>query len=137
MTDISITAGNVVPGADAEINRTRFSGASVTAGQWVYLDPDTRKWLGADANSATQAARTAGGVALHAAAANQPLAVQTGGSLTMGGTLTPGVAYYLSENAGGMCPVADVGSGEYVCLLGIALTASVFRINIDAPNVSL
>ena len=136
MADISITAALVVPGADAVINKHSNFGETVAAGKWVVLDPSTKKWLLADSNSATAALRRAGGVAVNSGSLNQPAAVQTGGSLTMGGTLTPGLASYLSDTPGGMCPVVDVGSGEYVCLLGMALSATVFNVDIQFPNVS-
>ncbi|CAN5480398.1 hypothetical protein BH10PSE7_BH10PSE7_15450 [soil metagenome] len=136
MADISITAANVVAGANA-VKKAGTIGETVTAGQPGYLDPTTQKWMKADSNSATAAARQAQGIFLNGGAVNQPCVVQTAGDITIGGTLTPGVAYYLSDTAGGICPVADIGSGEYVCLLGIAKSASVLTIDIQFPNVAL
>lgn len=135
MTDISITAGNVVPGSDAVIENG-YAGEAITAGQVVYFDTSTRKWMKADANAATAAARQPSGIALNGASANQPIAVQTKGSLTIGGTLTAGVTYYLSSDAGGICPIADVGSGEYYCTVGIATSASVLKIGFNYSGVA-
>lgn len=135
MTDISITAANVVAGADANVAHGT-AGETITAGQVVYRDDATSKYLKADADSATADARRAVGVALNGASLNQPLTVQRSGDITIGGTLTAGVGYYLSGAAGGICPVADVGVGEYVCLLGLAKSASVLALNIQFPNVS-
>lgn len=136
MTDISITAANVVAGPDA-VTALGLAGATITAGQWCYLDPTTNRWLLSDNNSATVAARITTGVALNSASNGQPLKVQTSGSITMGGTLTPGVAYYLSSNPGGMCPVADLTTGMYPSVLGIAQSASVFFIDTTPSGVSL
>jgi hypothetical protein len=136
MADLAITAANVVSGSNATIARG-VAGAAITAGQAVYLDPTTGKYLLADSNSATAAARQASGISLHGAALNQPIAVQTAGDITIGGAVTPGVAYYLSDTPGGICPVADIGAGEYVCLLGVAKSATVLAINIQFPNVAL
>lgn len=136
MSDISITAANVVAGSDAVVEHG-LAGATVTAGQWVYLDSATGKYLLADSNSATAAARTPRGVALNGAADGQPLAIAKGGSVTIGGTLTAGVAYYMSDTPGGMCPVADVGSGEYATVLGVATSATVLKIDIQASGVAL
>lgn len=136
MTDISITAASVVAGADA----TRvdgIAGEAIAAGKPVYLSATTKKWMLGDSNSATVEARKVKGVALNGAALNQPIAVQTGGDITIGATLTPGAGYYLSDTPGGICPLADVGSGEYVCLLGLAKSASVLGLNIQFPNVAL
>lgn len=135
MADLSITAANVVSGAAPRIDRKRTAGAAITAGQWVYRDGEQYKL--ADDNSATAAARVPDGVALNGAAAGQPLAVQTGGEITMGAVLAPGVAYYLSDTPGGMCPVADLATGEYPCVVGIAKSASVLRIGINPAGVAL
>ena len=136
MSDLSITAANVVPGANADIEHG-LSGTTVTAGQWVYQDSSTGRYLLADSNSATAAARTPRGVALNNASAGQPLAIQKGGLATIGATMTAGVAYYLSDTPGGMCPVADVGSGEYSVILGIATSATVLDVHIQASGASL
>lgn len=136
MADISITAANVVAGSGASVEYGT-AGATITAGQLVYRDDTTRKYLLADSNSATVAARTPRGIALNGAANNQPLAILTNGPITIGGTLTAGVAYYLSDTAGGLCPVADVGSGEYVSLIGVATSTTVLNVDIQSSGVAL
>lgn len=136
MTDLSITAASVVPGADARtISGT--AGATITAGQAVYLDTATNTYKLADSNGAAALIRTPVGIALHGASANQPLTIQRSGDLTIGATLTAGVAYYLSDTPGGICPVADVGSGEYPCIVGIAKSTTVLDVNIQASGVAL
>lgn len=136
MTDISITAANVV--ADSTASRvTGTAGETLAAGKAVYKSSTTNKWMLADSNSATAEARHATGIALCGSALNQPVTVLTSGLVTIGGTLVAGVAYYLSDTAGGICPVADVGSGEYVCLLGLATTTAILSVSIQFPNVSL
>lgn len=136
MADLSITPANVVAGSNA-IKQGGVAGEAIVAGKWVYIDPATKNFLLADSNSATSAARKAKGVALNGAAAGQPLQVQTGGDLVMGGTMTPGAPYFLSETPGGMEPTADLGAGEYVCLLGLARSATVFAIGIQSVDVAL
>jgi hypothetical protein len=135
MADISITAANVQLGSGSRIDRSCTAGAALTAGQWVYKDGSTYKL--ADDNSATAAVRVPVGVALNGASTGQPVAVQTAGEVTIGGTLTPGVAYYLSDTPGGMCPVADLAAGEYPCIVGIAKSATVLKIGIVASGVAL
>lgn len=49
---------------------------------------------------------------------------------TAGVTMTGGTAYYLSPNAGGICPLADVVSGAQVVLLGVATSTTVLRLDI-------
>lgn len=136
MADISITAANVLAGTNST-RKHGTSGATITAGQVVYLEDSSNTWKLADNNSATAAVRTAQGIALNGASSGQPITVLTGGDITIGGTLTAGVAYYLSDTPGGICPVADVGSGEYTCLLGMATSTSVLSVAIKYSGVAL
>jgi hypothetical protein len=137
MVDLVITANNVLAGSNAQVDRSGVAGELIVAGKAVYKSSNTGKWMIADSNSVTVEARQALGVALNGAALDQPVAVQKGGDITMGAALTPGSAYYLSDTAGGICPVADVGSGETVCQLGLAKSATVLGIAIQFPNVTL
>jgi hypothetical protein len=136
MADIVITAANVVAGSGASTFQ-RAAGETITAGQAVYTAAATGLVMKADSNSANAEARVPVGIALNGGAINQPIVVQTGGSLTIGGTLTAGVVYYQSDTPGGICPVADVGSGEYPCVIGIATSASVLKLGIQAAGVAL
>ncbi len=136
MADITVTPASVVAGSDST-TVSGTAGVTITAGQAVYLDTTTGKWALADADSATVAQRRAAGIALNGAALNQPIKVLTSGDITIGATVTAGVAYYLSGTAGGICPVADIGTGEYVNLIGIATSATVLRVGIQFPNVAL
>jgi hypothetical protein len=136
MSDLAVTAANVIAGINAK-KSFGIAGVAVTAGQVVYVDPTDGKYRLADNNSATVAARAPFGIALNGAAAGQPLCVQTSGPVTIGATLTPGVAYYLSGTAGAICPVADLVTGMYPTALGIAKSASVLDINIEQSGVAL
>lgn len=136
MADLTITAASVVAGSDATTVKG-LAGVAITAGQAVYLDATTGKYALADADSATVAQRRAVGIALNGAALNQPVTVLTSGTYTVGSAVTPGVAYYLSGNAGGICPVADIGAGEFVCLIGFATNATTIAVAIQFPNVAL
>lgn len=135
MVDISITAASVVRGTDSH-TQTGTAGATITAGQTVYLDSDGVYQL-ADSNSATAAARVPAGIALNGAADGQPLTILTRGQVTIGATLTAGVVYYQSDTPGGICPVADIGSGEYATIVGIAVSTSVLDVRIVASGVAL
>lgn len=137
MTDISITAASVVAGTGAAIERG-IAGATVTAGQVGYLDTaSTGKWLLADADGASAAIRggAKAGIFLNGASLNQPVSVQTEGDITAGGTLTPGTAYYLSDEPGAICPFADLASGDYIVLLGLAKSATVLALDIQYSGV--
>lgn len=137
MTDLSITAANVVAGTGA-VKETGVAGATITAGQVVYLDEATTgEYLLCDTDSATAAARKPRGIALHAASDGQPLTIQKSGPITIGATVAAGVAYYLSGTAGGICPVADVAPGDYPSIIGMGISTTQINIDIQAPNVIL
>lgn len=136
MTDIVITAANVLAGSNATIDHGT-AGATITAGQVVYRDSSDKKWKLADNDSATAEIREATGIALNGASNGQPIAVQKAGPITVGGTLTAGVSYYLSATPGGICPYADIASGNYVCLLGMSTSTSVLKLDITYTGVAL
>lgn len=136
MADLTITAANVVAASDAT-KEAGTAGATITAGQVVYRDSSDGKYKLADADSATVAARSPRGIALHGASDGQPLDILRSGNITIGATVTGGVAYYLSPTAGGICPVADLLTGDYATFLGIATTASVLKINITESGFAL
>ncbi|MBZ9984937.1 hypothetical protein LB521_27775 [Mesorhizobium sp. BR-1-1-8] len=135
MTDIAITAAGVVAGANAIIENG-YAAAAITAGQVVYRDA-AGKYNLADTDSATAIVRKPRGIALNGASIGQPVAIQKSGEIAIGATVTKGVAYYLSGTPGGICPVADIASGDYTAIIGIATSASVLSINIVAPDAVL
>jgi len=134
MSDISITAANVIAGANS-IREAGIAGATITAGQVVYKDDTTRKFLLADADGAV-ALRTPYGIALNGAALNQPLGVLRAGEITIGATVTAGVAYYLSDDPGGICPLADVSGGDYIVQIGLAKSATVIVVDFQITGVA-
>lgn len=136
MADLTIIAANVVPGNGARLTYGT-AGAAITAGQVVYLDTSDNRFKLADCDSATAAARSPAGIAVNGAAAGQPLAVQTAGELAFGAILAAGVSYYLSPNAGGIAPIADILSGDNTVLLGLAKSTSVLTINVIASGAAL
>lgn len=136
MADLTITAASVV--ADSGASRVvGQAGETIAAGKTVYLSAVTKKWMLADSNSVVSGANKAGGIALNGAALNQPVSVATSGDITIGATLTAGSVYALSETPGGIQPTTDLGSGENVCVLGVAKSASVLALSIQAPGVTL
>lgn len=136
MADLTITAANVVPGAGAT-RIVGISGASITAGQTVYLDSADNRYKLYDADSATAAVRVCAGIALNGASNGQPISIHTAGPLAIGATVAAGVAYYGSPTAGGICPVADLSAGDYPCFLGFATSTSVINVAIVHAGVSL
>lgn len=109
------------------------AGAPITAGQAVALVGG--KVVLASAASADTV--KAVGIALNsAAAAGQPVTVLgSGGQVEIADAgMTPGMAYYVSVTAGGICTRADLAAGNSVCLIGLADSATL--LNIDAQYSS-
>ena len=136
MADITITAANVVPVAGAQLV-SGYALATITAGQVVYRDATTQQFGLADNNGAAAGSRVPVGIALNGAAANQPLTILTFGSITIGATMTAGVALYLSDTPGGICPVADLAAGETATLIGISTSTTVLKVDINPSGVTL
>lgn len=136
MADLTITAANVSRGGNSN-TLDGLAGETITAGQVVYKDSADGKFKLADCDSATAAVRSPIGIALNGAADGQPLQVLTSGPVTIGATLTAGVAYYLSGTAGGIAPVADLATGDYPVIVGIATSASVLKVAFVEAGVAL
>ena len=135
MVDIVITAASVLTDATTT-TRQGSAGETVTAGKVVYLDTATGTYKLADSNGAA-ALRSPVGIALNGASAGQPLSIALSGQVTIGAVMTAGVAYYLSDTPGGICPVADVGTGEYATVLGFATSTSALNLKIQESGVAL
>lgn len=136
MADLSITAASVLAGATAK-RKLGTAGATITAGKVVYLDESDSEYKLADCDSATAAVRSPDGIALNGAADGQPLVVLEEGPITIGATLTAGTTYYLSPNAGGICPLADVLAGDYPVIIGIATSTTVLEVQIQEAGVAI
>jgi hypothetical protein len=134
MADLTITAANVAKGTNAAVTSTYLAGASITAGQAVYLDTTTSTMKLADADALASSA--AFGIALNSAATGQPIAVQRSGSITIGATVATGVAYYVSTTAGGICLESDLSTGDFPHFLGFATSTTVIDLNPKACGVA-
>lgn len=137
MVDIVITPANVVAGEGAAIDHG-IAGATILAGQAVYLNETSKRYGLADNNAATPPEiKIPKGIALHGASNGQPLAVLRSGEVTIGATLVAGSDYYLGDTPGGICPKADVLTGETVTLIGLAKSTTVLTVNIQRTGVTL
>lgn len=115
---LTITAANTIPGSGANIvNGT--AGEAIAIGQACFLkDSDSRYYL-SDANDTAK--DECDGVAVStAAAAGQPIAVQTSGTLAFGAILTNGALYFVGSTPGNINPVADLTTGWQVIVIGVA-----------------
>lgn len=137
MADLTITVGNMVAGSSPGIETNYLAGATITRGQSVYLTA-SNTWALADNDSSALTAGSGGvGISLSDVVATQNMIVQLTGTLNFGAILTKGTVYCVSSTAGGICPWADLGSGDYVTILGVASSTSVLTLRIWASGIQI
>jgi hypothetical protein len=134
MADISVTVASVQPGTGAQ-HTIGIAGATITAGQSVYLDSATNTVKLADAD-ASDAVAAAVGISQHAALSGQPIAYQTGGNMTFNAVLTAGKIYCVSATAGGIAPSADVTTNWRTSILGVATSTTNLAMNLNISGVT-
>ena len=138
MADITITAANVTAANSATGKASGTSGAAISIGQSVYLDPaDGRiKPAKADSASPTNAPNIVGGALDTVAGANQPITYAPSGDVVFGGGLTQGQVYVVSAaNAGGIAPYSDLVATNFVAFLGVALSSTTLRLGLIPASV--
>lgn len=128
MADLSITTANVGVSSNAITSIVQV-GETVTAGQAGYKKSLDGLYYKADAN-ASSATAAALGVFLSGASTNGYALFCTAGNYLAGATLTVGETYVVSATAGGIAPIADVTTGWYVTILGVASSSSILQLNV-------
>lgn len=133
MSDLSITAANVAKGSGAAV-QTKTAGATITAGKLVYLDSNDQAQL-ADCDVLATAA--CAGIALHATLSGQPLTYQYAGNIDPGATTVVAELYVVANASGGIMPIGDLGSGDYLFLFGVGTTTSNIELLINMSAAAL
>lgn len=134
MADLSITATSVIASAAAR-RVTKTAGATITAGQPVYVL--TAGTIGpADANDSTKA--TVLGIAENGGATGQRISVVTEDpAFVLGATVAIGDVLMASTTAGGIAPVADATTGDFVTVLGVAVSTSAINLKPIAAGAAI
>lgn len=135
MAALTQTAANVVKGTGAK-TQAGFYGGTITAGMPVYADgADSNKIKAARANASGTS--VVAGIALNGGSNNQPADYQYDGQINLGATLAVGETYVVSDAvAGQIVPIGDLGSGDYVAILGVAISTSLLDLNIVNAGVA-
>jgi hypothetical protein len=134
MANLAITAAQVEAGENADfLNGT--AGEAVTAGQVCYQSARDHLLRLASATGGAAAA-TVKGVALHDAAARQPLKLQTDGDIIVGAGAAPdeGALYILSATAGAIAEAGDLASGMYTSVIGVGGPNDTITLTLAAPG---
>lgn len=132
MADITITAASVALVSGNTASGT--AGATITAGQALYLDSVTNTLKLCDADLSAAGADCVG-IALHGSLSGQPIKYQVDGTITIGATVVLGRSYWASATAGGIAPVGDVASPLRATLIGVATTTAVLTLKLYTSGV--
>jgi hypothetical protein len=139
MADLSITATQVQPDTTSGVNNGYYAGATIAAGDVVYVDTSTSTWKLADTNDGGQSTATILGIALCGAVSGQPVTVQVTGSPTLGAGAAPvvGTIYVLSATPGKIAPAADLATGWRTSIIGVGTTGNKIKLNIFLSGASV
>lgn len=134
MADVTFTAASVIKGANA-ITAQGVAGETITAGLAVYLKAsDNRYWIAHCETSVATAAAV--GYALNSASAGQQITIQTDGDMTCDNlTLAVAGAVYILSASGKIAPHGDLAADDYITIMGVALSATSFRMALAVSNV--
>lgn len=133
MANLSITAASVLPTTTTEEYGVGLAGETVTAGMAVYLkSSDGRYWKAQADGTAAEAAAV--GIAMNNAAAGQALKVSRG-RITIGATVAVGSIYCVSTAAGSIWLSSDLGSSNYVTILGVADSVTTITVRPSATGI--
>lgn len=135
MADYTITATEVTAGTGATV-RHGIAGATITAGQSLYLDSatDTLKLAQCDG---TAAEATFVGIALNGGSSGQTIAYVAQGDINLDTAAltgaTKGEVAVVSATAGGIAPNEDLATTQYVSIIGVMKTSNPGVLTV-APN---
>jgi len=72
---------------------------------------------------------------LTAGAADDFVVLIRGGNMDLGATLTVGETYVVSSTSGGIAPIGDLVSSNYVSILGIATASDNLNLAINVSGI--
>ncbi len=137
MANLTITAANVGIASSSRV-RAVVTGEAITHAQPVYLNAADGKYYKADANASVTAAAASAISVTSASAADQYIVIVEADDtlVNLGSTLTVGETYVVSATAGAICPIGDLTTGSYPCILGVATTTALLKLRIFASGVA-
>ena len=135
MADLAPTAASVVAEDGAVTKSEHIAGATIAAGDWLYMDTANSNVMKLAQADGTALEATVYGMALNSASTGQPVLVARAGDVDFGCTITVAAVYILSVNAGKIAPVADLVSSSYLSIVGYGTAADNLTIAIQNSGV--
>ncbi len=133
MADLVVVPANVKPGTDA-VTKRGIAGEPITAGDSVFVAADGGIELAEKDLTVAEAAAV--GVALNDSALDQPTEYVVTGSIDMGAILSIGQTYIVGAGPGAIAPEADALVGNFVTVIGVAITANLLKLGILQSGVA-
>lgn len=121
MADLTITAANVRP-TDNTTTRRVTAGATVTAGDTLYLKASDGEYYPCDVTTGAEEAKPAG-VALTNAGDGEEVLLAIDGNIITGGTMTVSEVYVVSAS-GAVSPASDLTTGDYASVVYLSVSAT-------------
>lgn len=141
MADLSPTPANVALGASTTPTRVVQYGEAVSPPNPLYRNATDGKWYKCDANDGVAKA-VVGAIALTPGATNGyglvalPSSTPGQSLVNLGATLAVGMPYAVSATAGGIAPVGDILSTQFVSIIGIATTTALLDFQPSISNTA-
>lgn len=125
----------VRPTSSTTLSGPVLYGATISAGQSVYLDASDNKYKLADANASSTTADVKG-VAVTPGVDGGYGYVAIGGAIVLvGTTMAVGETYYVGQTAGTIVPDADLTTNDYVSRIGTASSTTQITLYIRATGI--
>ena len=135
MADVTITLGGVQISSDTVVNRVQAGTSSITSGDAVYLKSSDTKHYPCEVSTGAEEALCVGVAISPTSAADEYFFMATSGTIDMGGTLTIGESYVVSDS-GAISAAADLTRGDYGTIVGIATSAALLKLVLSASGVA-
>lgn len=129
----SITA--VRPTESTTVSGPVLYGATISAGQTVYLDSSDNKYKLADANLSAAAATIRGVAITPGVDGGYGYVAINGNIILVGTTMAVGETYYVGQTAGSIVPDADLTTNDYVSRVGTASSTTQIALSISATGI--
>ncbi len=136
MADLSQTRANVKLAQSANA-RSRTAGETISQGMPYYIKSSDNLAYQCDANVTVDEANAVG-IAMTPASANGAFwGVEDRDVLIdLGATLAVGTVYAVSATKGAIAPIADITTGQFPTVLGVATTTANLKLNIQPAGVA-
>jgi hypothetical protein len=125
----------VRPTANTQFSKVAY-GATISAGQPLYLDSTDSEYKLADANLSAAGAAVKGIAMTPGVDGGYGIIATSGSIILVGTTMAVGETYYAGATAGEINPDADVTTGWYVSRLGTAASATQLDLSIKATGIT-